>query len=112
MLPQSLLKEPVSALELPKMLRITETIENEKAVRLRLDGSISDHTFAELLAVYASLKNGNEPTIILDMAGVEFMSNDAARKLVAMRDDRVRFINCSPFIALLLGALDGKYQEP
>ena len=94
------------------MLRITETIENKKTVRLRLDGSITDHTFAELEAVYASLKNGNEPTIILDMAGVEFMSNDAAQKLIAMRGDRVRFINCSPFIDVLLGAIDGKDQEP
>lgn len=112
MLAQSLLKDLVSALELPKMLRITETIENKKTVRLRLDGSITDHTFAELEAVYASLKNGNEPTIILDMAGVEFMSNDAARKLIAMRGDRVRFINCSPFIDILLGAIDGNGQEP
>jgi anti-anti-sigma regulatory factor len=111
-LAQSLLKELVSALELPKMLRITETIENKNTVRLRLDGSITDHTFPELVAVYASLKNSNEPAIILDMAGVEFMSNDAAQKLIAMRGDRVRFINCSPFIDVLLGAVDGKHQEP
>jgi anti-anti-sigma regulatory factor len=94
------------------MLRITETIENHKTVRLRLDGSITDHTFAELVTVYASLKNGNEPTIILDMAGVEFMSNDSAQKLIAMQGDRVRFINWSPFIDVLLGAIDGKDQEP
>ncbi|MGH7810841.1 MAG: STAS domain-containing protein [Candidatus Binatia bacterium] len=94
------------------MLRITETIENKKAVRLRLDGSITDQNFADLMAVYANHRNGNDPTIIVDMAGVEFMSNDVAQKLIAMRGDRVRFINCSPFIDMLLGPLDGKDQEP
>ena len=90
------------------MLRITETIENKSTVRLRLDGSITDQTFSDLMAVYANHRNGDEPTIILDMAGVEFMSNDVAQKLIAMRGDRVRFINCSPFIDILLGAIDDK----
>jgi anti-anti-sigma regulatory factor len=111
-LAQCLLKVLISSLELAKMLRITEIIENKKTVRLRLDGSISDQTFADLMAVYAGHLNGNGPTIILDMAGVEFMSNDVAQKFIAMRGARVRFVNCSPFIDVLLGAMDGKDQAP
>jgi anti-anti-sigma regulatory factor len=99
-------------MELPQMLRITETLENKETVRLRLDGSITDQTFAELLAVYTNYQNGNDPTIILDMSGVEFISNDVAQQLIAMRGDTFRFINCSPFIEILLGAITGKELEP
>jgi hypothetical protein len=36
------------------------------------------------------------------MAGVNFMHDDAARKLAQLRAESVRVINCSPFIAALL----------
>jgi hypothetical protein len=36
------------------------------------------------------------------MTGVNFMSHDAAQKLVRMRTESLRVINCSPFIAAVL----------
>jgi hypothetical protein len=36
------------------------------------------------------------------MAGVEFMNDQAARGLIGMSNEKLRIINCSPFIATLL----------
>jgi hypothetical protein len=35
-----------------------------------------------------------------------FMSNDAAKKLIQFRSDRVQIINCSPFIETLLQTVE------
>lgn len=88
------------------MLRITENFENGKTVRLRLDGTISDEAYGELAEACSRRRNGAEPIIILDMAGVEFMSNHAAHRLIELRSDFFRIINCSPFIETLLEAMD------
>jgi anti-anti-sigma regulatory factor len=84
------------------MLRITENFENRKSVRLRLDGTLSNETIDELSHAFSLYRDGVGRTIILDMAGVEFMNDQAARELVNMRSDHLRIINCSPFIATLL----------
>ena len=84
------------------MLKITENFENEKSVRLRLDGTLSNETFDELTHAFSLHGEGNGRTIILDMAGVDYMNDQAARELVNMRSEHLRIINCSPFIATLL----------
>ncbi|HKY09444.1 MAG TPA: STAS domain-containing protein [Candidatus Binatia bacterium] len=86
------------------MLRITENIESDRAVRLRLDGTISKESFDELARICARHQSNKSRTLILDMAGVSFMHDDAARSLARLRDDSVRVINCSPFIAALIDA--------
>jgi anti-anti-sigma regulatory factor len=48
------------------------------------------------------LRDGIGRTIIVDMGGVEFMNDQAARELMKLRSDDLRIINCSPFIATLL----------
>ena len=63
------------------MLRITEKLENEKTVRLRLDGTISVESLSELDEACARFRDRQLKMIILDMAGVDFMKDDAARKL-------------------------------
>ncbi len=88
------------------MLKITENFDNGNTVRLRLDGTISDEAFRELVNAWSRHRDGARPTIILDMSGVEFMSNDSARKLTEMRGDGCRIINCSPFIEMLLETMD------
>ena len=88
------------------MLRITENLENGKTVRLRLDGTISLETFDELAQVCARQQQGNGHTIIVDMAGVIFMNDAAAKKLACLRCDSLRIINCSPFIAALLSIVE------
>jgi anti-anti-sigma regulatory factor len=84
------------------MLRITENPENKSIVRLRLDGTVSQETFDELAEVCARHQETGARTILLDMTGVNFMSHDAAQKLVRMRTESLRVINCSPFIAAVL----------
>jgi len=84
------------------MLRITESIENGKTIRLRLDGTITAESFAEIDEAYILQRQRDQRTIILDMAGVSFMNPESAQKLVQLRSENLRIINCSPFIATLL----------
>jgi len=82
------------------MLRITETVENGSVVKLRLDGTITSESFAEIDRTCAHYRS--ESTVVLDMAGVTFMQTEPAQKLAQLKRDRLRIINCSPFIAALL----------
>ena len=84
------------------MLRITENFENGKTVRLRLDGTIDPTSFLELDAVCSRHKNSDGRVILLDLAGVIFMNDEAAKKFANLRGERLRVINCSPFIETLL----------
>jgi anti-anti-sigma regulatory factor len=84
------------------MLRITENFENGNTVRLRLDGTLANEGFDELANAVAIHRDGVRRTIIVDMGGVEFMNDQAARKLIRLRRDNLTIINCSPFIATLL----------
>ena len=84
------------------MLKISENFETGNTVRLRLDGTLSKDAFGELADAYMARRDNVSRTVILDMAGVEFMNDQAARGLINMRNERLRIINCSPFIATLL----------
>ena len=90
------------------MLKITENFETGKTVRLRLDGTLSRETFDELTHAFSLHRDGAGRTVILDMAGVEFMNDQAARELVNMRSEDLRIINCSPFIATLLETISNR----
>ena len=87
------------------MLRITENFENGKTVRLRLDGTLSNETFDELTRAFLLHGDWAGRTIIIDMAGLDFMNDQSARELVNMLNDHLRIINCSPFIATLLATI-------
>jgi anti-anti-sigma regulatory factor len=93
------------------MLRITKTLETKDTVRLRLDGTISTETLAELVQVCAPHQCHSGQTLILDMAGVSFIDHDTAQKIAGMRTDSVRIINCSPFIAALLDMAKGSMNS-
>jgi anti-anti-sigma regulatory factor len=84
------------------MLRITEKTEDRRVVRLRLDGTLSTESFDDLRKVCADYHTSDRRTVIIDMAGVSFMSAETARRLARMRTDSLRIVNCSPFIATLL----------
>ena len=83
------------------MLRITENFENRQTIRLRLDGTISAEALMQINHAIAQNRDGCDCTVILDMGGVEYMNDHAARELVKLRNDQLRFVNCSPFIATL-----------
>ena len=86
------------------MLRITKTVENGSVIKLRLDGTITSESFAEIDRTCAHYRS--ESTVVLDMAGVTFMQTEPAQKLAQLKRDRLRIINCSPFIAALLEAAE------
>ncbi len=84
------------------MLRITEQKENDQTVRLRLDGTISTDSIGEIEAILVTRESSNSHTFILDMGGVSFMSETAAKKLAVLRGKSLQIINGSPFITALL----------
>jgi anti-anti-sigma regulatory factor len=84
------------------MLRITEHKEDERSVRLRLDGTLTDQSFAELETALSQKLLSNGCRIVLDMSGVSFMQEAAANKLAKLRGESLHVVNCSPFIAALL----------
>ena len=84
------------------MLKITENADDGRTLRLRLDGTLNSSSYSELEAVCARHDASQTATIVLDMAGIVFMNDDVARKLAALRSERLRIINCSPFIETLL----------
>jgi anti-anti-sigma regulatory factor len=88
------------------MLRITENLENGKTVRLRLDGTLNALSLPELEEICSRHQTEDTKVILLDLAGVIFMTDEIAKKLVELRSDRLRIINCSPFIEMLLKTVE------
>ena len=88
------------------MLRITENLENGDVIRLRLDGSLTTESYAELDKAFSRYHQGKPPMIILDMAGVSFMNDESAAKLARIKGENLRIINCSPFITALLDTVE------
>ena len=85
------------------MLRITENFENGKTVRLRIDGNLTESSYPELESIF--VRHARDGTVfLLDMAGVVFVHDAVAEKLVNLRGERLRIINCSPFVETLLEA--------
>ena len=84
------------------MLRITEDSENGKTVRLRIDGTLTEIGYPELESICARHQRSDGIVLLLDMAGVVFMQDEVAKKLANLRGERLRIINCSPFIETLL----------
>jgi anti-anti-sigma regulatory factor len=88
------------------MLRITENFENGHVIRLRVDGSLTSESYAELDKAFSRYHQGKRQTIILDMTGVSFMNDESAAKLARIKGETLRIINCSPFIAALLDTVE------
>src|SRR5258705_10397859 len=80
------------------MLRITENLENGDVIRLRLDGSLTTESYAELDKAFSRYHQGKPPIIILDMAGVSFMNDETPAKLARGKRENLRIFNFSPFI--------------
>jgi anti-anti-sigma regulatory factor len=84
------------------MLRITESFENDGVVRFRLDGTVSAEAYKDFEQILMNHERAGEKTIIVDLAGVNFMNDQSARKIAAIQSEQLRVINCSPSIEALL----------
>jgi anti-anti-sigma regulatory factor len=88
------------------MLKITEHFENAKTVRLRLAGTLNALSLHEVEEICSRHQGENGKVTLLDLAGVVFMNNESAKRLVELRSDRLKIINCSPFIEMLLQTVE------
>ncbi len=84
------------------MLRITETSQDEKRVTLRLDGKVVGTRVSELEELCLHYRDEKNKTIVLDFGGVSFIDSNGVKMLEKIKDERVKIINCSPFIRSLL----------
>ena len=84
------------------MLRITEIFENGNIIRLRLDGRIAPDSFDALAEICRKHEAARENVVLIDMAGVTFMSEETAETLLALKGERSHIINGSPFVEMLL----------
>ena len=84
------------------MLRITESSQIGEAIMFRLDGTLTVASCADLEALCSQYQESDGKIIQLDMAGVVFMNEEVAKRLVELRSDRLSIINCSPFVEMLL----------
>lgn len=88
------------------MLRISENLDNGQTLKLRLDGTLDAVSWPELEEILSRHGANYDRSILMDLAGVPFMTNDVAQKLSALRRDGLKIINCSPFIEMLLKTLE------
>ena len=84
------------------MLRITQSSPNEETVSLRLDGNLTATACGELEALCSQYPESDGKIIHLDMAGVVFINEEVAKRLMELRSNRLSIINCSPFVEILL----------
>jgi STAS domain. len=87
------------------MLRITETMEDEKTVALILDGKVADVWVLDLESICLHHKNEKDRTVVLNFSGVTFVDDNGLRMLERIKDERIKIVNCSLFIEALLGSL-------
>ena len=93
------------------MLRITETYEDKKIAKLSLDGKIVEDCIPDLKRLCLHYRDEENKKVILDFAGVTFIDNKGIRMLEKIKDRRIKIINCSLFIQLLLRTLLGGCEE-
>jgi len=93
------------------MLRITEPYEDKQITKLRLDGKIVKSCMSDLERVCLYYTNKKNKRVVMDFAGVTFIDNKGIRMLEKIKDKRIKIINCSFFIQLLLRTLLGGSEE-
>jgi anti-anti-sigma regulatory factor len=84
------------------MLRITETSKDKKAVILRLDGKVVGEWVSGLEKLCLHYRDEENKNIVLDFSGVTFIDNKGVDMLWKIKNGRIKMVNCSPFIRLLL----------
>jgi anti-anti-sigma regulatory factor len=87
------------------MLRITEISEDDKTVKLRLDGRIVEAWVSDLEEICIHYRDEKRKTVVLDLSGVTFIDSRGVTMLEKMKDGRLKIVNCSLFIEALLNSL-------
>ncbi len=88
------------------MLKITEILDNQSTIRLRLDGTVNESSCLDIEDLLRRHRSKEQITIVLDMAGVSFINGEAARKVALLCDHRVQLANCSPYLDALFQLIE------
>lgn len=84
------------------MLRITEVSKDDEAITLRLEGKLVGRWIPELERICLYNRDEKNKTVVLDFSSVTFIHKKGVRMLERIQDERLKIINCSPFIESLL----------
>ena len=84
------------------MIRITEILQEDGTVSLKLDGRVVGASASEVEKLCLHWRREKNKTVVLDFRGVSFIDRDSVKMLESIKDERVKIINCSPFIRSLL----------
>ena len=93
------------------MLKITEFIEDESTVTLRLDGRLANSSTSELVELSLLHRDVNNRTVQLDFSGVTFIDDSSIRQLETLKSERIKIINYNPFVRILLRNLLNNDRE-
>lgn len=87
------------------MLRITKTFDDDHTVILRLDGKVIDTTLSDLEDLCLRYRDKEDKTVLLDFAGVTFISDSGLRMLERIKNGGIKLANGSLFVEALLTGL-------
>lgn len=83
------------------MLRITPLAPVHEVRRLKLEGRLIGD-WVEVLKLEIERAQGEDSELELELAGVEFADSEALTLLLAVADQGVRLVGCSPLLTSLL----------
>jgi len=87
------------------MLRITVISKDDEAITLRLEGKLVGTRIPELESMCLYHRDEKNKTVILDVSGATFIDKKGVRMLESIQEERVKIINCCPFVQSLLSNL-------
>jgi len=96
------------------LLRITEISDDGEEIVMKLEGKIIGVWVDDLKRVCLFHRDKRGRVVVLDFSGVTFVEARGLEMLKDLKSDRVRIINCSPFINSLLSRFinrDGNNQN-
>ena len=90
------------------MLRITEISDDGEEIVMKLEGKVIGVWVEDLKRVCLFHRDERSRVVVLDFSGVTFIEARGLEMLKHLEGDRVKTINCSPFINSLLSRFINK----
>jgi anti-anti-sigma regulatory factor len=88
-----------------ELLRITEIFDDGDEVVMKLEGKVVGVWVPDLESICLFHRDEMNKVVVLDFSGVTFIEEKGLRMLQDLKNERVRIVNCSPFIYSLLNKL-------
>lgn len=78
---------------------------------MKLEGKVVGIWIPDLESICLFQRDEMNKVVVLDFSGVTFIETKGLEMLKGLKDDRVRIVNCSPFIHSLLCRFINKDNE-